>query len=98
MKALLAGVLLLPALAVAQQDYAIVEKQVICGETKKVLEYLYETYNERPIWMGIGSDSRYSLLVDPKTGNWTLIQFNQDVVCIVGAGADSKEIPSGPRT
>jgi len=98
MKAFLAGVLLLPALAVAQQDYVIVEKDVVCAETKKVLESLVTTHKEIPVWMGEESKSRYSLLINEKTGAWTLIQFDQEIACIIGAGDKSKDLLLGPTT
>ena len=98
MKAFLAGVLLLPALAVAQQDYVIVEKKVVCGEVKQVLEELFVQYNEVPIWTGDESDTRYSLLTNEQTRSWTLIQFDKTVACVIGGGTNSKEIDYGPRT
>ena len=96
MKALLASVLLLPALALAQQDYVIVEKDVVCGDTKQVLEELYIEYNEKPVWTGDEPRSRYSLLVNEKTGSWTLIQFDQTVACVIGSGVNSREVFLGP--
>lgn len=97
MKALLASVLLLPVLAVAQQDYVIVEKQVVCGETKKVLEELFVDHREVPVWMGDEPNSRYSLLINEKNNNWTLIQFDEVIACVIGAGTDSREVLVGPR-
>lgn len=95
MKSLLFGVLLLPVLAVAQQDYVTVEKKVVCGETKKVLEELFVQFEEVPVWTGDEPGSRYGLLINEKTNSWTLIQFNENVTCIIGAGTDSKEIILG---
>jgi hypothetical protein len=98
MKAFLAGVLLLPALAVAQQDYVIVEKKVVCGEVRKVLQELFVQYNEVPVWSGDESGTRYSLLTNEQTRSWTLIQFDETVACVIGAGVNSKEVDLGPRT
>lgn len=100
MKAFLAGVLLLPALAVAQQDYVIVEKKVVCGETKEMLKELFVQYKEVPVWTGDEpeSNSRYSLLINENTGGWTLIQFNESAACVIGGGTNSKEVDYGPST
>lgn len=97
MKALLASVLLLPVLAVAQQDYVIVEKQVVCGETEKILEELFVDYREVPVWTGDERNSRYSLLINEKNNHWTLIQFDDKIACVIGAGTNSKEVLTGPR-
>lgn len=98
MKSLLFGVLLLPVLAVAQQDYVTVEKKVVCGETKKVLEELFVQFEEVPVWTGDEPKSRYGLLINEKTNSWTLIQFDEKMACVIGSGTNSREIMLGTPT
>ena len=95
MRKFLLGVLLLPALVVAQP--VTVEKPVICEKTELVIESLQKgEYKEQPIWIGVDEASRYSLFVNEKTKTWTMIQFNQQIACIIGAGNSSMIIFTGP--
>jgi len=69
-------------------------KPIICDETKKIIKALTEAYNEKPIWTAkdLLNDSRYSLFVNPKTGEWTLLQMTPEVSCILGVGTESKDV------
>ena len=87
MKHLLASILLLPALSSAQSGPVTVDKKVVCETPEVAFRALIETNpTERPFWIGTSGSSRYALLVDEKTGGWTLIQFNTDLVCVIGLG------------
>lgn len=89
MKKLVLSVLLLPALALAQRP-VIVEKPVVCNWAQPLIERLSKEFKETPIWIGIGEDSaRYSLFTSA-TGAWTLIQFNDEIACIIGSGQTSQ--------
>lgn len=97
MKKILALLLLVPGFSLAQES-VVVEKSVICAQTKVVLEALKETYKEDPVWLGQGNDrSRYSLFVNPKNGAFTLVQFNNEVACVIGVGESSFNIPTNPN-
>jgi hypothetical protein len=96
MRNLIFSVLLLPVLARAQ-DPVMVDKKVVCTTVEIVLSTLTEDYDEQPIWIGQSSDSRYSLFTD-KQGSWTIIQFNDKIACVIGAGRSSRQIFSGPKT
>ena len=97
MRKFLLGVLLLPALAVAQP--VTVEKPVICEKTEKVIDSLQKgQYKENPSWIGYDDKSKYALFVNEKTRTWTMIQFNENIACIIGVGEGSKLVFSGPKT
>jgi hypothetical protein len=97
MKKLLISVLLLPVLASAQGPVTV-EKKVVCHWANVILESLAKDFEEKPIWAGVGADkTRYSLFTNT-TGSWTLIQFNEEVACIIGAGTMGREIFQGPKT
>jgi hypothetical protein len=55
-------------------------------------------YQEIPVWIGneASSKTRYSLFVNPNTGDWTLIQFGEKIACILGAGQRSQGLKLGP--
>jgi hypothetical protein len=95
MRKFLLGVLLLPALVVAQP--VTVEKPVICEKTELVIESLQKgEYKENPSWIGYDDKSKYALFVNEKTRTWTMIQFNENIACLIGTGEGSKQIFMGP--
>jgi hypothetical protein len=96
MRKFLLGVLLLPAVAVAQP--VTVEKPVQCEKAETIIKGLISSeYREQPVWVGQDDKSRYSVFANPKTGSWTLIQFNDRIACVLGAGENSRLVFSGPQ-
>lgn len=64
-------------------------KVVVCWDIDHLLKNLQQEYEEEPVWQG-ASDTRqsvYMLTMNPKTKEWTLIQFNDRTGCILGIGA-----------
>jgi hypothetical protein len=95
MRNLILGVLLLPALAYAQP--VTVEKPIVCDTTKVVIETLTgNEYKEQPFWMGNDTSSRYVILVNEKTKTWSLVQFNNNIACVLGTGENHKQVFSKP--
>jgi hypothetical protein len=95
MKTLLAGILLLPVLTLAQSEPVTVDKKVICEQTKIALPALKQASpEEKAVWMGRDRTSYYAMLADEKAGTWTLIQFNDEMTCIIGMGIDHRLAPS----
>ncbi len=79
------------------EEPIVVEKPVVCGQVSSVLNGLKDTYKEEPIWVGNGNDrSRYSLFVNPKTGAFTILQFNNEIACLIGTGESSLNLPTRP--
>ena len=65
------------------------EKPVVCGGIDEILESLQgDPYSEKPVWMGkdIKDRTSYILLANFKTGTWTMIEMNDSVACVLGAG------------
>lgn len=93
---LILGVLLLPALAYAQP--VTVEKPVVCDKVKNVIEYFSGgDIQEQPFWVGTDQKSRYLMMVNKENKSWTLIQFNDQIACIIGSGENSKLLLTGPK-
>lgn len=84
MRKFLLGVLLLPAVALAQP--VTVDKPVVCDTTERVMQELRGTYGEQPIWLGHLEKSRVGLLINPTTQSWTIVQFTDKTACILEAG------------
>ena len=99
MQKFLLGVLLLPVLAFAEP--VTVEKKVVCDSLEAVMASLTgDDIKEVPIWMGKETESElpgYSVLVNEKTGTWSIIQFNQKAACIIGAGEAFQIRYTGPK-
>ena len=79
------------AVTVAFAQQFTTKKEVQCDTTEAMFLILKgQDYEEKPVWLGKGDGQapNYSLLVNPETKSWTIIQFNNDVACVIGAGED----------
>lgn len=85
MRKLILSVLLLPALAFSQGPVKV-NKELYCDETKRLISAVRSNYNEQLFWAGQDDASKYALLSNKDTGSWTLIQFNEQIACILGVG------------
>lgn len=97
MKKLLLGVLLLPALALAEP--VKVEKEVVCDKTADVFTFFLEKYKETPQWLGQSDTTRSQIVImsNAETQTWTLIQFNEKIACIIETGQGIKfKLPGDP--
>lgn len=85
MRKLLFSVLLLSPYSWAQQ---VLNKEVVCDKPEVIMSTLVKDYEEKPFWMGKDGQatSGYVLLSNNKTKSWTLVQFNEQVACVLGAG------------
>lgn len=96
MKKMFLSVLLLPVLAFAQEPVTV-DKPVVCNWTRIILENLTKNFREEPIWVGQSvNETRYSVFTDKK-GNWTIVQFDKEIACIIGAGEKGQLIFNGPK-
>lgn len=66
-----------------------IKKPVVCDSTDIILKALIgENYQEKPVWLGASNEKlvNYSLWVNASTKTWTIVQFNNDIACIIGTG------------
>lgn len=98
MRSFLLGVLLLPAVAFAQP--VTVDKSVPCDKVERVIEELTKKHGEQPVWVGQAQDSRVTVLVNPQTQSWSVVQFNDKVACVleVGEGFQLRQSISGGKS
>jgi len=81
--------LLLSAVPVSFAESFTTKKDVYCDKTEILISLLKgQDYEETPIWLGkgIGPTPNYSLFTNVKTKTWTIIQFNNDLACVLGTG------------
>jgi hypothetical protein len=75
------------------------KKEVYCDNTDKLLLILQNgEFEETPIWFGKGDGKapNYSLLVNQKTKSWTMIQFNNEIACVIGTGENFNLLDKQP--
>jgi hypothetical protein len=69
-----------------------IEKSIVCDDVKKIFAYFQkDPYNETPMWSGrdiIDPSVQHTLLVNHQTGTWTMIAFNAEIGCVLGAGTN----------
>lgn len=78
-----------------------IKKPVICDKTEIVLKTLSSSdYQEKPIWLGAADEKlvNYSLWVNPSTKSWTIVQFNNDISCVIGTGESYAILGKKPNT
>jgi hypothetical protein len=94
-RSLIAGLLcLIVTIVYAGQAYKG-KKEVVCASVKDVIELVSgPEYQEQPLWAGTGQDSRYIMTINPKTGTWTMIQYDSKKACIISTGVNSQSIVS----
>ena len=69
-----------------------VEKPVVCSNLKTIVETISQDYQEQPTWRGNDSSSKYIMFANSKTGTWTLIQYNDNIACVIGSGENGRQI------
>lgn len=75
-------------IAYAIQPFTV-NKPVFCTDVKSMIEFLSgEEFREVPTWVGKDETSKYVLMSNTKTKTWTMVQFNDQVACVLGAGTD----------
>ena len=73
------------------------DKKISCLETKIVFKSLREEYGEVPFWIGMDDKlNKFALFVNKKTGTWTLLEFDKEFACALGAGQINQLILTGP--
>ncbi len=75
-------------IAYAIQPFTV-NKPVVCSDVKSMIEFLSgEEFKEVPTWVGKDESSKFILMANEKAKTWTLVQFNDQVACILGTGTD----------
>lgn len=73
-------------------------KEVTCSNRDVVFGAVIKEHGHTPMWAGVGSqESRFSYLMteNKKTGEWTIIQYDGEIGCIIAEGIKAKPIFTG---
>jgi len=82
---------LLTTVAIAESTAVERKKIVVCEDSNTLMkELITGDYEEKPAWGGTGEKSMFILLINKKTGTWTLIEGNKTIACVLGVGEDSR--------
>ena len=93
MKKLLLLLALVPLVSMAQEP-VVAKFKAICWPYKEFIEQI-EDFKEEPIILGLKDIKRelpsfYSILHNKDTGNFTIVQFDENIGCILGVGKNMK--------
>jgi len=66
-------------------------KPILCGPIDVMFKTLAsDEINEQPIWLGQDDNrSNYALFVNSRSSGFTLVQFGEEMACILGLGPKS---------
>ena len=84
----------------AQSEPRAVNKKVICDNTSTLMDSLVNgEYSEKPVWSGVDSETNttYGVLMNSKTGTWTIVQFDDRMACVLGVGEEAKSLMHGSK-
>ena len=76
------------------------KKEVYCDKTEILIPVIKgKDFQEVPIWFGKGDGKapNYSLFVNSETRSWTIIQFNNELACVIGSGESYQVITKKPN-
>ena len=69
------------------------QKPVDCFATSEVTKMIRDEFNETIMFDGVNNltdgKSRITLFVNSQTGSWTLIEYDTNNACVLGAGQSS---------
>lgn len=74
-------------------DPFYIDRKIECDKIELVFEHFVTKYAEMPVWHGKDRNSGYLLLVNERTGSWTMLQYADDIACVLGVGVRSQIKP-----
>jgi len=79
---------LISSIAHAQQIIDL-NKAMKCSDAQVVMNYFVDTHKEIPVWVGKSvHNTHVTLLMNRETRSWTMIEYDDKLACVLGAGED----------
>lgn len=97
-KKLCSGVLLIPALTLAEP--VKVDKPIVCDDLVNVIKYVMKDYDEVAVWFGmVREGTTAGMFVNPQTTTWSFVTAVGDRGCLIesGIGFQLKALPPPKR-
>lgn len=89
MKLLLIIALCMPMFSYSQekQELRTIDKKIVCTTADNLSQAIANSsFKESPVWIAKDDTSSWAIVASQETGTWTLIQFDNNIGCIVGSG------------
>lgn len=84
-------------IANAAEEPFELKKVVACTDTATLLSSISKSkWKELPMWVGRSSETTVSLFINNETKSWTIVQFNNEIGCILEVGTDSQALFGEP--
>ena len=87
--------LLVSALSGHAQEVFTTKKEIDCASRDAVFESVLKTHGHTPVWTGIQGQFGFLLTENKKTGEWTMIQYDKTIACIIAEGVKAKPVFTG---
>ena len=87
--------LLIGLVTLASNAGELVPRDMLCDDTKVIVQSLREKYKEMPVVTGKVDDEAGSLLtiwMNPINNTWTILATSKDYSCVIGVGQDLKVV------
>lgn len=68
------------------QEVVNLQKPAVCMETTLILNQIVEDYQELPLWGSKLPQSNIAVFVNHTTKTWTLVQWNENLACVLDTG------------
>ena len=79
------------------QQIIDLNKAMKCSDAQVVMNYFVDTHKEIPVWVGKSvHNTHVTLLMNRETRSWTMIEYDDRLACVLGAGED-KSASSKPE-
>ena len=71
------------------QEIIDLQKSLKCSDAQIVMNYFVDTHKETPVWVGKSvHNTHVTLLMNRETRSWTMIEYDDRLACVLGAGED----------
>jgi hypothetical protein len=71
------------------QSIIDLSKPMKCSEPRTVMNYFVDIHKETPIWVGKSvHNTHITLLMNKETRSWTMIEYDDNLACVLGAGEE----------
>ncbi len=82
----------LTSLVAHAQQIVDMQKQLKCSDAQSVMSHFVDVYGEKPLWVGkTTTGTHVTLLVNKEKRSWTLVEYDANMACVLGAGDTSSK-------
>jgi hypothetical protein len=95
-KIVMAFLFCLTSSIVNAQSIIDLTKPLKCSDPKTLMNYYSKTDRKTPIWVGKTLHNSYiTLLINKETHSWVMIEYDDNLACVLGVGEEKSS--SNPK-